>query len=70
MKKIKIELTQKEAEELRAVAGNGYGDGDYYGLNDGAGPGGNGYGGKRENNAFIRAYEKLSKALGVVHTTP
>lgn len=50
-KKIKIEFTEKEASELLSVAGNGYGDGDFYGISE-DNPSGQGYGGKKERDAF------------------
>lgn len=56
MKKVKVELTKKEAEEVLGLMGNGYGNGDYY---DGAG-----YGGKREEAAAQRAYKKIADAMG------
>lgn len=55
-KNVKLELTILQAEELMAVAGNGYGDGDYYGN------GKEGRGGKRQQNAFLAAYTKLVQA--------
>lgn len=58
-KRVKVELTQKEAEELYLVALNGYDDGDFYGT---------GYGGKREENAFMRAIDKMIDALEKVRT--
>lgn len=51
--KVKIELTIKEAEEFWLVAGNGYGDGDFFR--------GNGTG--HEHNSYIRAEVKVADAI-------
>lgn len=58
MAKIKVELTEKEANELLFVAGNGYGDGDFYGLN-----GQDGFSPKKDAKFYYRAVEKITKAL-------
>ena len=68
-KKIKIEFTEKEANEILSVAGNGYGDGDFYGISE-DNSSGQGYGGKREQDAFFRAYEKIAIALNRKDTRP
>jgi hypothetical protein len=49
-----LRLTPLEARELWQVAINGYADGDYYQP---------GYGGKRKENAYLAAHEKLAKAI-------
>lgn len=54
-KKVIVEFTEKEASELLNVAGNGYGDGDYYI--------GGGYGNGHDKNAYHRAVHKLIMAL-------
>ncbi|HEV8513905.1 MAG TPA: hypothetical protein VGQ59_11540 [Cyclobacteriaceae bacterium] len=56
-RKVKVELTILEANELRLVANNGWADGDYY-ENGRAGRGT-----CRQMNAFVRAYEKLTAAI-------
>lgn len=63
--KIKFELTKKQAEELLLVAGNGYGDGDFYGEN-----GQIGFSPKKNAKYFIAAYEIIAKKLNLKHITP
>jgi len=55
MKKVKLILTIVQAKELRHVAGNGYGDGDFYD--------GQGYGGKRDEKKYTIAIGKLEDAI-------
>lgn len=62
---MKFELTKKEALELLHVASNGYGDGDFYGLN-----GQQGFGDKKDAKYFEKAYEKLATKLNLKHTQP
>lgn len=60
MKTVKLELTPKEAEELYCVLKNGYGDGDYYGLNNLERFRMPGW--KRDLAAYLRGVEKLQAA--------
>lgn len=53
-RKIIIVLTEFEAAQLMLVAGNGYGDGDFYqGFPDGQ---------RRKQSAYLRAIYKLNEA--------
>lgn len=61
--KIKFELTKKEGEELLSVASNGYGDGDFYGLN-----GQSGWSPKKNAKYFVRAYEIIATKLRYKYT--
>ncbi len=69
MSNVKIEFTKKEAMQLLHVAGNGYGSGDFYGINEETGKG-NGYGNKKERDAFVEAYRKLATKLNLLNIDP
>lgn len=58
-KKVTVTFTPEEATELLNVAGNGWGDGDYYGLNDDHPT----RGGVEKATQFCNAREKLAAAL-------
>ena len=49
--KVRVELTVPQALALREVAGNGYGDGDYYS------------GGRAGERVFLSAFRKLEDAI-------
>lgn len=55
---VTVTFTLAEARELLAVAGNGWGDGDYYGLNDRIQT----RGGEKAAKIFCAAREKLQLA--------
>jgi hypothetical protein len=57
--KVTVTLTLDEAKELQHVAGNGWGDGDFYGLNDEHPT----RGGQESANKFCSAREKLAAAI-------
>lgn len=69
MSNIKINLTEKEADELLNVARNGYADGDFYNINEATGKG-QGYGDKSERDAFLRAFKKIAEKLNLKNTEP
>lgn len=58
-RRVVVVLTEAEAGELSNVAGNGYGDGDYYLDGDGSD---SGRGGRRGQATFLRAIAKLDAA--------
>lgn len=58
-KRVIVVLTELEADELLEVAGNGYGDGNYYVEDDG---GDTGRGGKRAQAIYLRAVAKIHAA--------
>lgn len=62
-KYITVRMTEAQAQELLAVAGNGYGDGDFYGLNNVGGDNGNG--GRRGAQLYSRAHNAVLVALNL-----
>ena len=63
---ITVRMTIEQAMELLDVAGNGYGDGDFYGLNDPEGKD-RGYGGKRGANKYHAAVSAIKAAISKSH---
>jgi hypothetical protein len=61
-RRIKVVLTEAQARELLLVAGNGYSDGDFYGLNDELPA----RGGARQANVYWRAVWAVQRELGKV----
>lgn len=60
---VTIRLTRKQAQEILLVAGNGYGDGDFYGCNDEGRHGKPAPGQARGFNAYHAATDAIEVAL-------
>ena len=62
-KYLTVRLTLAEAQELMNVAGNGYGDGDFYGMNDDGRNGTPRPGLGKEYRTYCRAHYKMESAI-------